>query len=296
MSLENALKKSAHKVWDELEPVTGYTIFPPREEALTSMMLKILARENCSKVMCIEMVGSKTEKKHGYDFELIIGSSKTNKKLRLAIQAKRLYNTTIESKYNAYDPTQPAKLMQYAKDNRAMPMYALYNHLICKANLKAYYNSQTCYDKKNLGITLCTLEHISNCHTKDNMSFHKIHYSRVSRIKSLLGIESDSYKKYKSGLFDAIPLHQMSYINISEIEKINKYYLKNGKLPEFVFGFFFFFLPWFQSPFNPEEVIPLISNTTEELIEGFRSKQIELVENDDSSNFVPRALIIIETD
>ena len=135
MDLESALKKAAYKIWKEMAPVRNtadINIFQVREEGLTSMMLKKLANSECDQITRMLMIGGTLENVRGYDLELCIGSEINGEYVRYLIQAKRLYGSSLNSRYTTTNNQQITTLQNYAKrpDVNAIPLFALYNHLM----------------------------------------------------------------------------------------------------------------------------------------------------------------------
>ena len=177
MKLEKVLKKVSKKIWNELKPVNGVNIniHSTREEALSSMGLRILAESKCNNILRIEMINSSQESVRGYDYEICIGSPKKRKFIRFFIQAKRLYGHKLNSKYKAYDSSQSIILENYSKTYKGIPLYSLYNHLdIPESELLRYYNSVGVFNKKHLGVTLTTTTKL-----KGGANFNSVHDSGI---------------------------------------------------------------------------------------------------------------------
>ncbi|MGN6400883.1 MAG: DUF6615 family protein [Flavisolibacter sp.] len=295
MNLEQAFKQASYKVWDELEPIasTVHKIHPVREEALTSMALKVLANANCKAITKVEMISSDKEKTDGYDFELLIGHGK--KWIRLFIQSKRLYGNSTSDSYDAIKFDQVEKLINFSKKTVGIPTYAFYNHVtendlvVCD-----YYNSITSFDRKSLGITLTSALTIKMLPTRKFADYHYNYgYHLIPRLQSVKSFEYlfYFYSEYRKHL--SIPFHDLSYLTIDFAEEINKLYKKwqaKGYLP-----FFFFFFPGFEQLYGDDELIPIIRNQgLEVLVSDFRLRASENTASD--FGFNPQALMVVDTE
>lgn len=299
MNLEETLRRASKKIWKELEPVsyTQHLIHNVREEALTSMALKELAKSNCSFIDKIEMISSDVEKQTGYDFELAIGSKKRREYIRLFIQSKRLYGNNCNSSYNALKPTQALQLIDFSRDKKSFPLYAFYNHLTENDDvLKDYYNSITQFDRRCLGFTITSAYTVkekkcnkfNDYHFNSGRNLTPYVYSYNHFFRHLFFFYSD-YTKHLS-----IPFHDLSYLTLDLAKKINakhKELQKKNTLP-----FFFFFFPGFENLMGgDEDIIPILRHTTvDDLVTSFRSRTLEGGADQDSFN--PKALVIIDTD
>lgn len=293
MTLEQVLKKAAYKVWDELEPINQkgkYKIFEVREEALTTMALKEIARSNCPSVDEMVMISGKDEFTKGYDFEIGIGSNKKGKYVRLFIQAKRLFGKNVTNSYKDIDFAQTDRLVKYAKSQESLAMYALYNHFLCNdSRLEDYYNSCTAFDRKSMGITLTSAYSISKLRSK---KFAKYHYNFGRRIDptifSLRFFSHLFFFHQESHSHLAVPFHEIAYLTIELAEKINRLRRKirskaNLKL---------LLLLLLSINDDEENVIPILKTNSNKLIEDFQKRN----EAANDADYNPRALIIINTD
>ncbi|MDM1391302.1 hypothetical protein HX052_15235 [Myroides marinus] len=287
MRLEKALKKVSKKIWNELEPIkaTNVKIHQVREEALSTIGLKILAKSNCSNILRIEMISAQEESSKGYDYEICIGNAQKRKFVRFFIQAKRLYGSKLNSRYNKYDAKQSEKFENYAKRYKGIPLYALYNYLdVSESDLKRHYNCEDNFDKKHLGVTLATTTKL-----KGSNRFDEIHDNGISNYYRIpfyryhpLNIDF-----YEDHLQVGVPLHLLANFTIEKAEEFNKIHRVNKS--KSILPFFFFFFD--TGLFDDDEFIPIIRESEEELIENFK-KRVEIKNNIESFN--PRVLIIIE--
>ncbi|MFP9117040.1 DUF6615 family protein [Flavobacterium sp. RNTU_13] len=296
-TLEQALKNASYKVWDELEPIpngTNYKIFEVREEALTTMAIKELYRSFCPKIEKAVMIPASEESLNGYDFELVIGSKSKSKYVRLFVQAKRLYGKKISSNYKAIDFSQTDALLKYSKDNEGLGTYAFYNHLLERdLNLYDHFNSATLFDKKTMGITICSAYSVKMLNSK---KFHDYHFNggiRISpKLYSLRHFPSLFYFHRETKKHMAVPLHELSYFTIEIAEKINQLYRRIKSQRDKLNFFFFFFPPDLENRFGgSDDLIPVLNQNIESLVASFRQRTIK--END---FYNPKALIIIDTD
>jgi hypothetical protein len=297
MTLEEALKKAAYKVWDELEPIPkspNYKIFEVREEALTTMLIKELYKASCNEISKVEMIPGSEETIKGYDFELVIGSKLKGKYIKLFVQGKRLYGKKTSDSYNAIDFEQTDTLIEYAKKNSGLAMYAFYNHLIDQEiKLQEHYNSATIFDKKSMGITISSAYSVKMLGTKRFSDYHFNGGKKMPpRIYSLRYFAHLFYfhKDLKRHL--AVPFHELSYFTIEMAELINKLY-RDIKAKSRL-HFFFFFLPGFEKFFeNSDEIIPVRKTNIKELVNDFKNRTSDIGKN--NKNYRPEALIIIDT-
>lgn len=295
-TLEDTLKRAAYKIWDELEPVpngSGIKIFEVREEALTTMALKELVRASCPEIDKILMIGSKTEKLTGYDFELAIGSKSKGKYIRFFIQAKTLKGKKISSKYEEIDFDQATTLSEFSKSQSSLGMYAFFNHLTENSlTLANHYNSATPFDKKSIGITIASAYSIRMLRSKLFSDYHFNDGLKMSpRIYTWRHFTHLFYFHMQTKRHLAVPLHELSYFTVEMAEMINRAFRiikRKSRL-----NFFFFFLPGMEKYFDDnEDLIPIIETNVEKLISDFNSR----IEQNKEGIYNPKALIIIDTD
>lgn len=288
MNLEKVLKKVSKKVWDELKPINGsnINIHNVREEALSSMGLKILAKSNCDNVLRIEMISAQDESLRGYDYEICIGSAKKRKFIRFFIQAKRLYGNKLNSRYNAYDPSQSKKLEDYSKTYKGIPLYSLYNYLaVPNSDLLRYYNSDSNFNKKHLGVTLATTtklkggNHFNSIHDNGILNYYRMPFYRYHPL---------DIDFYEDNIQVGVPLHSLANFTIEKAEDFNELHRSNKSKNTLPF-FFFFFDPELLG--GDDELIPILKMNEEELTQDFR-RRAEI--NNKDNGFNPQALIIIE--
>lgn len=288
MNLEKALKKVSKKVWNELKPISGanINIHNTREEALSTMGLKILAEANCDNVLKIEMISANQESLRGYDYEICIGSSKNNKFIRFFIQAKRLYGNKLNSSYKKYDSKQSSVLEAYSKTYKGIPLYSLYNHLdVPESELLRYYNSMDNFNKKHLGITLATTTKL-----KGGKRFDSVHDNEILKYyrEPFYRYHPNDLQFYEDNIQVGVPFHGLASFTIEKAEEFNRIHKQNKS--KNVLPFFFFF-------FDPEllggddELIPILNMNEEELVKSFKDRAEANIQNE---GFSPKALIILE--
>jgi hypothetical protein len=290
MNLENTLKKISKKIWKELKPVNdlNINIHNVREEALSSMGLKILANSKCDNILRIEMISSHQEALRGYDYEICIGSSQKRKFIRFFIQAKRLYGNKLNSRYNAYDANQSKVLEDYSKTYKGIPLYSLYNHLdVPTSELLRYYNSTTNFDKKHLGVTLATTTKL-----KGGNQFNSIHDNGILNYFRLpfYRYHPLDMEFYEDNIQVGVPLHELANFTVEKAEEFNRRNKQNNSRNILPF-FFFFFDPELLSD-DSGDLIPILGMSEEELVADFR-KRTEL-NNNNKEGYNPQSIIIIE--
>ena len=294
MDLESALRLASYKVWQELEPVHkgGVNLFSVREEALTTMSLKEIANANCSKIPRIMMIPPNEEKVKGYDFEICIGSAKKRKFVRFFIQAKKLSGTHLQSSYSTFDIKQNDALENYSTLHHSIPLYALYNHLEeSDRDLIHYYNSNSLFDKKALGITITTSTKLK---IERKKKFKDIHKSSVPAYFRLPFFRYHPLNKefYEDAVQAGVPLHELAYFTIEKAQEYNKRYRelkRKNKLP------FFFFFASQDFLDDGDELIPILNKGVGELEEDFLIRREEQIKSDEHF-FKSKALLIINQD
>lgn len=297
-TLEDTLKKAAYKVWDELEPIqngTGFKIFEVREEALTTMALKEIIKSSCSQIENIQMISGNEESIKGYDFELVIGNKKKGKYIRLFIQAKRLFDKKVSSTYDSLHFGQTEDLINYSRDNESLAMYSFFNHILADSlTLHNHYNSVTPFDKKSMGITICSAYSVKMLQSKKFTDYHFNDGITINpRLYSLRHFRHLFYFHRDSRKHLAVPFHELSYFTIEMAETVNRMARRiraRGRL-----NFFFFFFPGIEKFFDDEgDLIPILNTTSKNLIEDFNVRTQKNSENRDFYN--PQFLLIVDTD
>ena len=134
--LEKALEFLATDTWERLSDIKAFSQRPVPfnlvrlgETTITDLAMMYLCRRQVSESLFLQ-TPQHIERKHGTDFEWWIGSPKDGW-FRLAVQAKKL--NVREDRYRgltqktAGGALQISVLLKYAQENRATPLYCLYN-------------------------------------------------------------------------------------------------------------------------------------------------------------------------
>lgn len=291
MQLSSALKRASAKIWNELTPLidSSHQIYEIREEGLTSMALKELSNSRCRRIGAIKMISAKQENQDGYDFQLSIGSDRTNEYVNFFIQAKRLTGNSIDSKYSAIKDKQITDLISYSR-RKGVPVFALFNHLQERTGtLRSHYNSISSFNRKYLGITLVSAHSINKVRNYEFSSIHKGLGPNQPRKNYSPANLANVFGYYKNRMNLAVPFHELAYFNIELAKKINakwKDINRKSTLPLLLLltGFEDFI-------FGNENLIPIMSTNSQQLIADF----VQPVSNNLELSFQPQALIIINT-
>ncbi|MHB9330633.1 DUF6615 family protein [Phytobacter ursingii] len=148
------------------------------EETISDLILLEIARRDYNYVTIMKTTKDKESVK-GTDWEWWIGSRQTGW-IRYAIQAKKMdYNQysykKLKHEVGKNKILQHNILYQYAKNTKAVPLYAFYNYPR-HAKLDEYWNCKKPISKKKMGITVANLEVVvSAIHKKRGKNFESIH-------------------------------------------------------------------------------------------------------------------------
>lgn len=282
MKLSNALKSASKKVWKELRPAPlrlGSKIHPPREEALTSMMLRKLLESNCEEVKHVWMYDTVTENVYGFDFELWIGSENDNW-IQFIVQAKKLNGNATNSGYDI-DQGQFATILNFQRLNiNAVPLYAFYNH-VSNPNLEQYHKSPNTFKPTNLGITLIKPEVLLLPHRRN---FNNIHTSPGGHEHFRLR-RSDLKEREIRDLFNwcdaAFPFHELAYL---DIDAINEFY-QRALLAAPIIAYYYYYFYFMNEGKNPVQKI----TSYKKIIKGFDDRKSKY-----GKVFNPGAMVIIQ--
>lgn len=177
--LKHYLNVVGDDVWQRLENSKRFGI-SQGEETLTDNLLLYLASQNLSTIKIIQTPKDKESVK-GTDWEWWIGN-RTAGFLRYAVQAKKLDLKTgryasLNHKVGegASAEFQHKILEDYAKANKAIPLYAFYNHLDAP-DLPKKWNCPLPMDHFKLGCTVTPLINVKKAISKRGWrTFDKIH-------------------------------------------------------------------------------------------------------------------------
>jgi hypothetical protein len=177
--LINHLNVICDDVWERLGSSKSFGI-SQGEETLTDNLLLYLASKKLSTIRIVQTPKNKESVK-GTDWEWWIGNRKDGY-LRYAVQAKKLdLKTGRYSSLNhkvgtgASAEYQHNILEDYALANKAIPLYAFYNHLE-KFELPKSWNCPLPIEHSKLGCTVTPLKNIKKAiSTRGWRTFEKIH-------------------------------------------------------------------------------------------------------------------------
>lgn len=242
------------------------------------------------------MISGTEESLKGYDFELAIGNKTTGRYIRLFIQAKRLFGKKISDKYDSIKFDQTEVLIKYSRDNQSLPIYSFFNHVIANSLiLQNHYNSVTAFDKKSMGITICSAYSVKMLHSKKFTTYHFNDGLRINpRLYSLRYFRHLFYFHRDSKKHIAVPFHELSYFTIEMAEQINRMFRmirsRRNRLS------LFFFLPFNLEDYfkGDDDLIPIKKTNSERLISDFKARTQE--NNKDNEFYNPQFLLIINTD
>lgn len=177
--LKHHLDLVCDDVWQRLENSKRFNI-SQGEETCTDNLLLYLASQRLSTINIIKTPKNK-ESVQGTDWEWWIGNEKTGF-LRYAVQAKKLDLKThryacLKQKVGkgASAQFQHKILEDYANANKAIPLYAFYNHLDT-LHLPKKWNCPLPLDHSKLGCTVTPLNNVKNAISQIGArTFDKIH-------------------------------------------------------------------------------------------------------------------------
>jgi len=200
--LKELYKEISSSIWDRI-PFSYNMGFKYSEVTITENLLFDIYKFNTnSPSLTVNIYEAKNEKANGNDLELCLEID-ANKYVILVIQAKKLYFTTqkypsISHKVNG--EYQIDLLEDYAKKEKAIPMYMFYN------SIPNFKNK----NKKYYGCTLAFSQFI-----------REHYYLKVSSIRWKIPTFEELYQKHH-----AVPLHTLA-LNGLRIKKTLDKYCKN---------------------------------------------------------------------
>lgn len=166
-------------IWNRLQNSKAFGI-SQGEETLTDNILLYLASQNISSIKIIQ-TPKNLEPIKGTDWEWWIGNRKAGY-LRYAVQAKKLdFKSGRYSSLNhkvgtgSSSVAQHKILEEYARANKAIPLYAFYNHLEPNDYPKKW-NCSLPIDYQKLGCTVTPLKNVKKAISRRGCrTFQKIH-------------------------------------------------------------------------------------------------------------------------
>lgn len=173
--LQHHFNEVCDDVWNRLQNSKAYGI-SQGEETLTDNILLYLASQNLSSIKIIQ-TPKNLEPFKGTDWEWWIGNRSTGY-LRYAVQAKKL--DLKSGRYSSLNhkvgsKTQHQILEDYARVNKAIPLYVFYNHLESKDYPKKW-NCPLPIDHQKLGCTVTPLKNVTKALSiRGSRTFQKIH-------------------------------------------------------------------------------------------------------------------------
>lgn len=178
--LKHHLNLVCDEVWERLSNSKTFKI-SQGEETLTDNLLLYLASKNLSSIKIIKTPKS-DESIKGTDWEWWIGNQQSGY-LRYAVQAKKLdlnngRYTSLNHKVGngSSSVMQHDVLEKYAIANKAIPLYAFYNH-IEKIDYSKEWNCPLPMDISKLGCTVTPLKNVKTAiANRGGRTFEKLHH------------------------------------------------------------------------------------------------------------------------
>ena len=188
--LEKALEFLATDTWKRLRDIKAFSQRPEPfnlvrfgETTITDLAMMHLCRHQVSESLFLQ-TPQHIERKHGTDFEWWIGSPGVGW-FRLAVQAKKL--NVREDRYKSFSQ-QTAKgaqqisvLLKYARENRATPLYCLYNFSHSVVEPLHWHCCQRPFAENELGCSVTPARRIQQAiNTPGAKTFDFVHSCRVT--------------------------------------------------------------------------------------------------------------------
>lgn len=202
--LKHHLNIVCDDVWERLGNSKKFGI-SQGEETVTDNLLLYLVSQSLSTIKIIQTPKDKEPVK-GTDWEWWIGN-RSNGYLRYAVQAKKLnLKTGCYSSLNhkvgkgALADFQHKILEDYAIANKAVPLYAFYNHLE-SSDLPNQWNCPLPIEHSKLGCTVTPLKNVKKAiSTKGWRTFEKIHsFSETVPLRCLAECPNIAFAKGSNG-------------------------------------------------------------------------------------------------
>ena len=182
--LETALETLAVATWDRLRDIKAFSRRPEPfnsvrlgETTITDLAMLDLCRQGLTRSLFLQTPQHK-ESFWGTDFEWWLGSTSTGW-FRLAVQAKKLDMKTsryLSLAHEASGSPQVKALEDYAAQNRATPLYCLYNYSGGVDMQRHWHCCQRPFRPEELGCSLTTPDRIREALNRRGMrTFDFIH-------------------------------------------------------------------------------------------------------------------------
>lgn len=230
----------------ELLEVTGEPIRQVHEDAISSVILKKIAKLKDEGIYVKTQSLKVYESKTGVDFNLWIGEN-DQEYIRLMVQAKSFQNNTnIEDSYSV-GIEQCNKILDHAKiKHEAYPVYFLYQHIIDNDLKKNHFAFLEDFKHEYSSITFTSAKNMKGLIENSQLKFAEIHKNDFNKrwnndIYSLFELDDKNI---------GLPFYLLYDISPSKIKSFqNLVGTKNNSL-----GFFFFFLFGENYPFKVHKI------------------------------------------
>jgi hypothetical protein len=233
--LKDTLVKISYTAYDLLEvfKTKENNIRQLHEDAISSFILKRIAKLKDSGIFIKTKSLKVSESKTGFDFDLWIGED-DKKYIRFYIQAKSFGNKTKVDQKFKIDKDQCDRLIEHSqKGHKAFPLYFLYQYIDDKNLKNEHFSFLEEFKNEHSSITFTSALNIQKRISEDKLKFSEIHENNFES-----NWKNDIYKLFEERKENiGLPLYLMYDISPSKIEKFqNLISNKNNSL-----GFFFFF-------------------------------------------------------
>ena len=185
--LETALEKLAVDTWERLKDIRAFSLRPEPfnsvrlgETTITDLAMLDLCRQGLARSIFLQTPQRK-ESFWGTDFEWWLGSAATGW-FRLAVQAKKLDMKTgryLSLAHETNGVPQIKALEDYASQNRATPLYCLYNYSGGVDKQRHWRCCQRPFRAEELGCSLTSSDRVRQALSRRGMrNFDFIHWWR----------------------------------------------------------------------------------------------------------------------
>ena len=183
-TLDTALRSLSNDTWERLRDIKSLSAHPAQfgsvrlgEETITDLLMLDLNRQKLPSVRFIQ-TSRADEASQGTDFEWWVGAHGRGW-FRFAIQAKKLHVQSARYRgltYASKGKTQITRLEEYAKTNRAKPLYCLYNYSDQVDPSQHWHCCQRPFQIEELGCTITPSRNIQKAIDSQGMkNFGFIH-------------------------------------------------------------------------------------------------------------------------